>query len=212
MMKRLMRHPAAAPDYAMCFDPGTVLFTVGATEVTLGAVATAASIAGTAVSVMSAMNQGAAMQKQAEYNAQVAERQALAARQAASLEEERHRDKTRKLLSSQRAAIAASGLDLEGSPLAVMEETAAEAELDALLIRHSGNMSELQAKSQAAADRLAGRTARIQGYYGAGASLLNGVSALGRTYGPKSSSTNENNWGDSIGHSQGSVDRPWGDK
>lgn len=187
MMLRPKRHPAAAADYAACLDPGTVLFTVGATKITLGAVGVAAAVAGAGMSMMSSMQQGAAAQKQAAYNAALAERQADATRQAAAIEEQRQRDRTSSLLSTQRAAIGASGIDLEGSPLTVMEDTAAGAELDALMIRHSGSMAELKARAQAAADRQAGANALTQGYYGAGAGLLSGVTALGRGYGRSAS-------------------------
>lgn len=190
-MRRLT--PAAAPVYAMAFDPGTVLFTVGTTEVTLGAVATGASIAGTALSAASAVKQGNAQKSMMDYNARVAERQGQMARQAADLEEARQRNRTDKLLSSQRAAVAASGLDLEGSPLLVMEESAAQSELDALLIRHSGSVAEAQANSQAAADRMSGRAAKMQGYYSAGASLLSGASSVVRAYGPFSTPAKASN-------------------
>ena len=68
-------------------------------------------------------------QKAYEYNVAITERKA-------AQEEAAHRDKLRKLLSSQRALYAKAGVDLSsGSPLLVMEETAAEGEKEALAIR-----------------------------------------------------------------------------
>jgi len=125
----------------------------------------------------------------AEYNARVEERRAEQTKRVADLEEARQRNRVAKVLASQRAAIAASGLDLEGSPLLVMEETAAEGELDALLIRHSGSVQEAQALSQAAADRMAGRAAKARGATRAVSTLLTGVGTLARHYGPSSANT-----------------------
>lgn len=173
-----------APRYAALYDPGTVLFTVGATKVTLGAAATAASIAGFGLSAISAVGQGRQQKAVMDYNAKVEDRRAQQTKQLADLEEARQRNRVAKVLASQRAAVAASGLDLEGSPLLVMEETAAEGELDALLIRHSGSVQAAQAQSQAAADRMAGRAAQARGYASGAATLLTGAGTLARRYGP----------------------------
>lgn len=142
----------------------------------------AAAVASAVVGTYSAIQQGNAAADAAEYNAKVAENAGIAARQQADYEEKQARQKRDRLLSAQRVATAASGLDLEGSPLALMEDTAVEAELDALNIRRAGSVDEARARSQAAADRMEGRARQQAGYLNAGASLLNGVSKVAGLY------------------------------
>lgn len=142
----------------------------------------ATAVASTAVGTVSAIQQGNAAKNAAEYNAKVAENNAIAARQQADYEERMTLQKRDRLLSAQRVATAASGLDLEGSPLALMEDTAVEAELDALNIRRSGTVAEARSRSQAAADRMEGQARQQAGYMSAGASLLNGASKLAGMY------------------------------
>ena len=112
------------------------------------AIAAGASVAG-----------GLQQQEQAKVNAQVLEDQARVQKQAAALEADTLRRQAEAVKSRQRAAYAASGVTLEGSPLQVLEDTAAEAELDALAIRWSGSVAEAQSRRQAAEARLAGRMA-----------------------------------------------------
>jgi len=175
---------------------GVELFTIGSTVVTLADAAAAAGAVGSVVGAAGAISQGQATANMARYNAQVAENEAVAARQQAAYEEERQRERAARLKSSTRAAIAKSGLDLEGSPLAVMEDTAVGAELDALAIRYSGSVAEARARSQAAMDRMQGQAAKTASYFSAGASLLNGASALGRIYGAAATPTKAASVGD----------------
>lgn len=139
----------------------------------------AVALGSAAVSAVGAIQQGRHQSAMAEYNARVAENDAVAAKQAAGYEEDRFRDRAAKVRSAQRAAIAKSGIDLEGSPLAVMEETAVEAEMDALAIRQQGSVESARARSRAALDRMEGRAAKSASYWNAASSVLNGVTAAG---------------------------------
>ncbi len=131
------------------------------------------------VGAAGALQAGAAQAEAAEFNARVSEQQARRARQAAAFEEQRLRD-----AGAQRAAIGASGIGFEGSPLLVMADTAEEAELDAPAIRFSGSTAEARAKSQAALDRLQARQARTAGFFQAGASILGGATGIAKTLEP----------------------------
>ena len=78
------------------------------------------------------------------YNAEVARQGAEMARRGAEIirrtgetEAARQRQRSSNLLARQRAAYAASGVEFEGSPLLVMQETAARAEQDALGILYN---------------------------------------------------------------------------
>lgn len=121
------------------------------------------------------ISQGFAAKQQADFQAQIFERDAVLAKQAAEFEETRLREATRKLLGAQQAATGASGATTEGQFLLVQVETAEDAELDALAIRFSGSVAEVRARSSAALSRLQGRAARAAGFIGAGTSLLTGV-------------------------------------
>ena len=141
-------------------------------------VAAAAAAVSGIVGAVSAVSQGNAAADAAEFNAAVAENDAIATRQAAEFEEDRLRRRSKRVLASQRASFGASGVTAEGSPLLVMQDSAAEAEIDALAIRYSGSIQEARAKSQAAADRAEARAARRGGFARAGTSLLTGVSGV----------------------------------
>lgn len=139
--------------------------------------AAAAAVAAAGVSAVASIRQGQAARNFAEFNAKVAENEAIATRQAARFEERRVRERTQRFIASQRAAAGKSGIVVnEGSPLLAQVESAAEGELDALAIRRSATIAEARAKSRASAARIQGRVAQQQSQFQAGASLLGGVS------------------------------------
>lgn len=153
-----------------------------AAESGLGAAITAADVAavgGAVASAAGAVSAGQSQSAMANYNAMVAQRDAEQAKVAAQFEETRQRQTAAALRGSQRAAFSKAGLQLEGSPLLVMAESQEEAEMDALVLRHSGSVAEARSRSQAALDRLQGKSARAAGVIGAGSSLLTGVSRVG---------------------------------
>ncbi len=105
--------------------------------------------AATALQAVGAIQQGQATKEQADFNAAIAERNAQIseqeadlARRGAAFEEAQLKRNLAHLRGAQAAAVGASGLSLEGSPLHIMAETAAEAELDALAIRFAGTVAE----------------------------------------------------------------------
>ena len=136
---------------------------------------TAATVIGTAGTLISGFQQG----RMADYNARLAEQQAAAERSKAKLEEARHRRKVEKLKGTQRAMFAKAGVTMEGSPLLVMEETAAEGELDAMLIRAGGEARAAELYGEASLSRMRGRQRRTAGVMGAGTTLL---TDLGRRF------------------------------
>ena len=114
----------------------------------------------------------------ASYSKSVADANAAQARNAAAIEEDTSRFRTGRLMATQRANYAASGLSFEGSPLEVMGDTAAQAELDALRIRYGG---EVQARAEEAKKPLydyQAKQAKSQAIMGFGQTLLTGASLL----------------------------------
>jgi len=111
-------------------------------------------------SMMGAMAQANAYKQQAALH----RRQAQAERQKGAYESQRNERKIKRATGSQRAAFAASGLQLDsGTALDVMSDTAAEMDLDTQAIRYgsvlrSGNeeMSARIAKSNASAAMIGG--------------------------------------------------------
>lgn len=141
---------------------------------------TTIAVIGTVVSAAGALYSASQQQKAADYNAKVAEVNARTAEDKAKYEEQMHRERVRKILGTQRSMYGASGLDTTGSPMLVMEDTKAQGELDALAIRHGGDVAAAQARSEANLYRMQGQSAMTAGYFSAGSSLLSGAADVAR--------------------------------
>lgn len=98
-----------------------------------------------------------------EYSAQLAEREAREAQEAAAIEERKHRKGGERLKARQRALYAKAGVTFEGSPLEKMEETERELEEDALRIRRGGLVGYRRYTAEASLERMAGRSALLRG-------------------------------------------------
>ncbi len=127
--------------------------------------ATAALLTLTAISAATSIAGGAAANRDAQ-----AEADHL--RKLGRIEGEDKRRETRRLLASQQAAFAASGVDPSvGTPLDVLADTVAESELAALRIQFGR-------ESEATAMRQRGRRAQTQGITGALGTILGGASTF----------------------------------
>ncbi len=122
------------------------------------ALGTTLGTVGTAVGALGAIRGGRAEQNAAYFNAQ-------AATQEARARENAQRTQAQRQLASIRAGVAKSGATMEGTPLAVLSESAANAEIDALNTRYSG-------QRESALYTARGQNARTAGYMRAGTSLL----------------------------------------
>ena len=144
----------------MAFLPAmSIVSAVGAsTAATLGTVGSIASAVGTGISVIGAIQGGKAEAKAAQYNADTARAEAQSRETAQRVQAQRQ-------LGSIRAGVSKSGATMAGTPLAVLSESAANAEIDALNTRYSG-------QREAALYEARGRNAKTAGYMRAGTSLL----------------------------------------
>lgn len=124
------------------------------------------------LSAIGSISQGYASQQQANYNASVAEANAQAARQQAALDEQTSRRQSAMTLGTIRARAAANTGDVGGSALDVLGDSAAEAELQALILRYGGEVKARGFESEAALNRVRGANAVSAGYIGAGTALL----------------------------------------
>jgi hypothetical protein len=127
---------------------------------------TALAVIGTAFSAVGAIQQGQAAASTADYNARVAT-------QNAAYEERIQREKAQRLMAQQSSGYLKAGVAMSGTPLDVLADTAAQAELDALAIRYGG-------ATQAAGYRAQGAAAKTAGYIGTGTTLLTGASSWGK--------------------------------
>ncbi len=111
----------------------------------IGIVSLASTAAGVVMQAQAAGQQAVAANQAAEYNAKIQERnaeiaemQAVSAEERGAVAEKQHQQRVSGLKGSQRVAAAGSGVVVDtGSPLAVLQDTAALGELDALTIREN---------------------------------------------------------------------------
>ena len=167
------------------------------------AISAFSSMAAGAAAAQGAMLQAQAVQQAGLYNAKIAERNALIAEQNRQLvirqtdiEAEDTRRENRRNLAAMRAAFGASGLELAGSPLDVLEDTAIEQELDVQRIEFEGrvrareaatkvtsfrqeaHLNKMEAAYAIPAGRLRSRGFLLEGLSGAASSVGRGVGQL----------------------------------
>lgn len=136
-------------------------------------------IASTAMQAIGAIQQGNSAQAAANYNAAILDQNATVERQQAGAREDAKRREARMILGSQRAAFAQSGGGMGGSAADVMQESAINAELDALTLRYEGDLRARGMNAEAAGERFAGAQAQRQGYFSAAGSILGGAARYG---------------------------------
>lgn len=131
----------------------------------MGMTAAVSALAGGAVmSATSSKASGKAQQRMNEYNARIADGQSQDVIERGRVEEQRHRKTVRALIGSQRAAFAASGVDVNsGDAAQVQVDTAQMGELDALTIRANAAREAWGYKVQAGDSRARGAYARAEG-------------------------------------------------
>jgi len=140
--------------------------------------AVAALAVGVGIEAYGQYQTGQSQKEWSEYNAAVARQQGENAKAAAEIEERQKRRQKEAFLSQQRARYLASGVTMEGSPLAAMEDTAANFEMDALLIRKRGELGLWSAEQQAALSVMEGKAAARAGKIGATSTLLTGAGEI----------------------------------
>ena len=123
-------------------------------------------------------------QQVAERNATIADQQAEQARQIGNIEEERQLRRVRAALGSQRAALAANGIDVNsGTALDLQAETAGFGAADALTLRSNALREAWGFQVEGTNLRNQGRAARAQGRNQAiGTLLTTGASMAGMAY------------------------------
>lgn len=135
------------------------------------------SAVGTAVTVVSAIQQGKAAKRAADYNAQVAQQNAMLAREQAQANARIADRRNRLRLGAIRAAQGASGGAAgEGSVLDVLGDVATQGELEKQQILYSGEVQARGYSNEATLSRMKGKSASAAAKLKAGSALLSGAS------------------------------------
>lgn len=157
---------------------------VGASSATAAAVG--AAVVSTAVSAVGAITGAISQSRAAKFNAQLAERNAVIAGQQTQAELAMQRRHAAKAIGGMRAAYGASGVAMEGSPLDVLEDSVAQAELERQNIGYQGVLRAQGYQVDASLSRAGARNAAAGGYMNAASSLLSGGAQI---YGLKNSAS-----------------------
>jgi hypothetical protein len=113
------------------------------------------------------------------YNAGIYDQQAALIRQAAGVERETARRHKASYLSTMKTNYAFRGVKMNGSPLRVMADTAANLEQDIQTTEFNALTRASFSSSAAALERMSARNARMAGATSAGVTLINtGVKAI----------------------------------
>jgi len=110
----------------------------------------------------------------ADYNAEVAENEAVLLARKKRDEEESLRKQSDRLEGTQRVMVAGSGVQMTGSPLDVLAETYFSTNMDATMIQYAGDVEQVQKQSEAALARAEGGARAAGLKYQAYGSLLSG--------------------------------------
>jgi hypothetical protein len=154
------------------FDPVSALLIGGAV----------AGAGGQVYSGMAANAEGKSAQNMANYNSQLAEREANMTEQRTALQQKQQAEEASRRQSTMRAGLGASGVvSTEGSPLLIQAEQASQDEFQNLLVGYQGQQEATALRSEATLQRQQGKMARKSGknamigsFIGAGSSLMSG--------------------------------------
>lgn len=143
------------------------------------------------LSVLGSISSANAQKQQAEasaqasiYNAQIAQRDAVVARQQATADAALHARDAQRRISSMVAGFGASGTELSGSALDVLADSATQAEQDNQTIKYKGELRAMGYESTAALDYYAADNARIRGKQAYTSALFSGFGqAIGKVGG-----------------------------
>lgn len=136
--------------------------------------AVALAIVGGVVSAIGAIQAANAQAAAANYNAKVQERNRLAILAQGDAEASSKIRENRRINSRIRSQYGAAGIDLAGSPLDVIEDTAIEEELDVSRIRYAAEVEAVGKRDQANLYRMEAKAAKTAGMFSAVGNILGG--------------------------------------
>ena len=116
------------------------------------------------------------------YNIEVVKNEQILNERARRDQESNLRNQANRLVSSQIAATAASGIQLSGSPLRAMADTYYSLEKDVARVQYASEIEQTQTKAQIELIGMEGRARRSASNYQSYASLLGGATTAYGTY------------------------------
>lgn len=146
-------------------------------------IAASAAAASSVLQFKGSMASAKAARRVAEYNAQVAENEAVLLQRRRVEEEANLRANSERLAATQKVATAASGIELSGSPLQALADTYFNTEMDALRIQYASEIEQTASQSAATLTRAQGRARSNAFKTQAYASLLEGGSKAAQLQG-----------------------------
>lgn len=145
----------------------------GAAASGFGGLGSILQVGGLLASVGGAVFDGIAQSNAASANAKLAARQADEAREIGRLNEERSRQNFREIASTQRAQLAASGVQLDSpTALQIGVETAQEATRDAHAVRHGATSQANNLDAESSLFERQSRNQRQRGFVSAAGTIL----------------------------------------
>lgn len=145
----------------------------------LAVAALVVSTVGAGVSYYGSQQQAKATERVAEYNAKVQENAAIQQDMEMREQISRTRRENKRLLASQRAGVAASGIELTGSPLEVLGANAANLELQAQDMARQATLGVMQGQAQSRATIWEGKQQAAGIRTGAAGTLLSDAGRIG---------------------------------
>jgi len=141
----------------------------------------AAGGAGTAatVSAYSSYQQGKSQEAMGDYNAKVAEAESKRQEQIARLEQRELIEEKRRFVSRQVAVYGKQGVQLKGTPLRVMAQTAKTFAREQQMAVYNRQVAAAGYRSEANLYKFQGKAAKRAGYLGVGQSLIGGAAQIG---------------------------------
>jgi len=135
------------------------------------------AIAGAVIAAVGAIKQGQAQSAAASYNANIAAQNAVVSEQQGVAAVEAQRRDAARSIGRMKALYGASGVQSDsGSPMDVLADSAASAELDALTTQYNYKLKGLGFMDQASLDRQNASNATTAGYINATSAVLRGAS------------------------------------
>jgi hypothetical protein len=128
------------------------------------------------VGAVGSLQEAGARSQAAEYNADVAARNALAVREQTRSSIIDKTVETRRQLGQLRAAYGANGMMFSGSALDVLQDSATEASYDIAKMKYVGRLKEIGYQDERKLARMERKAVRTAGYMGAATSVLSGFS------------------------------------
>jgi hypothetical protein len=141
-----------------------------------------AAVLAAGISAYATYESGQAQQQAALYQAKVQRNQAIAAQQAADQAATQDRERTKRIMSANIAALGASGIQPEGSPLLALIDQAQQGELNARTIETSGAREATGFRSQALLSNFYARQSSLAGTIGGVGTFATGALSAYRHY------------------------------